>query len=73
MTLVRQAGQQGDALAQRRLESDLAAHGALGDGGDVVADAGESGEFVDAFLADQRRIHVGDQQPLGARRRAAGR
>ena len=61
-----QAGQKGDALAQRRLEGDFAAHGALGDGGDRRADARFGGEFVDAFLADQRRVHIGDEQFLGA-------
>ena len=33
--VARQARQQRDALAQRRLEGDLAAHRALGDGGDL--------------------------------------
>ena len=63
--------QQRDALAQGRLEGDLAAHGPLGDRGDRSR-ARRSGKFVDAFLADQRRIHVGDQQALAALR-AAGR
>ena len=53
-----------DALAQRRLELDLAAHGALGDRGDDGLQPGHVGEFVDAFLADHGRIHVGDDEAL---------
>ena len=60
----RQAREQRDALAQRRLEVDLAAHRPLGDRGDVVAEAHDGRELVDAFLADQGRIHVGHEQPL---------
>ncbi len=56
--------EQRDALAQRRLESDLAAHGALGDRRDPALEAGIIGEFVDAFLADHGGIHVGDEQLL---------
>ena len=48
----RQVLQERDALAQRRLEGDLAVHGARGDGCHLVADAGDGGQFVDAFLAD---------------------
>ena len=73
MTRQRQIREQADPFAQGALEFDLAAHRALGDRGDMRADADRGGEFVDAFLPDQRRIHVGDQQALGARRRAAGR
>ena len=58
--------QQGDALPQRRLESDLAAHGALGDAGDFVAQPDLGGQLVDAFLLDQGGIHVGDEEPLAA-------
>jgi tRNA dimethylallyltransferase len=65
----RQAGEQRDALAQRRLERDLAPHRALGDRGDAIPHAGICRELVDAFLADQRRIHVGDQEALQAMRR----
>ena len=63
---VGQALQQRDALAQRRLELELAAHGALGDGGDVRLQAGVVGQFVDALLADHGGIHVGEEQPLAA-------
>jgi tRNA dimethylallyltransferase len=67
-----QTGEQRDPFAQRRLEGDVAAHRPLGDRGDIGADAGETGEFVDAFLTDHRRVHIGDEQPLGARRSGLG-
>ena len=66
--LFRQALEQLDALAQRRLELDLAAHRALGDGRDVGAQADQRRELVDAFLADQGRVHVGHHEPLLAPR-----
>ena len=56
--------EQRDALAQRRLEGDLAAHGALGDRGHLLLQADEIGEFVDAFLADHGGVHVGEEQLL---------
>ncbi len=61
-----EALQQGHALAQRRLEGDLAAHGALGDGRDMLLQADEVGELVDAFLADHGGVHVGEEQLLAA-------
>ena len=60
----RQALQQRNALAQRRLELDLAAHGAFGDRGDMRLQPGEIGELVDAFLADHGGIHVGEKKLL---------
>ncbi len=67
---LRQAREQADAPAQGRLEGDVAAHRLLGDRGHMLADPGEGGELVDAFLADQGRIHVGDQEAfLPARQR----
>ena len=42
--------QQCDALAQRRREFDFAAHGPLGDRGDMRLEADIVGKFVDAFL-----------------------
>ena len=66
----RQALEQRDALAQRRLEFDLAAHRAFGDRSDMRLEAGEVGQFVDAFLADHGGIHVGQQKllaPVGLR------
>ncbi len=62
----RQALEQRDALAQRRLEFDLAAHRPLGDRRDVRFQADVIRELVDAFLADHGGIHVGDEQPLAA-------
>jgi len=56
--------QQRDALAQRRLERDLAAHRAFGDFCDMILQPGEIGQFVDAFLADHGGIHVGEKKPL---------
>ncbi len=61
-----QAVKQSDALAQRRRERNLAPHRPLGDRGDARADPGDIRKFVDAFLADQRRIHIRDQEPLPA-------
>jgi tRNA dimethylallyltransferase len=63
-----QTSQQGDALAQRGREGNLAPHRPLGDGGDAVADPGEGGKLVDAFLADERRVHIRNQQALPATR-----
>ena len=60
----RQTFEQRHALAQRRLERDLAAHGTLGDGRDMRLEPGEVGELVDAFLADHGGIHVGEEQFL---------
>jgi len=54
--------EQGDALAQRRLEGDLAAHGAFGDGGHMGLHADEIGELIDAFLPDHGGIHVGEDE-----------
>ena len=45
----RQALEHGHPLAQRGLEADLAAHGPLGDGGDLGLHADEVGEFVEAL------------------------
>jgi len=66
----RQAAQQRDALAQGRLEGDLAAHRPLGDPGDMRADADKGRKLVDAFLPDQGRIHVGHDEFLLPARRA---
>ena len=61
-----QALEHADALAQRRLEFELAAHGAFGDGGDLRLEAGHVGQLVQAFDIDDGGIHVGDQQFLAA-------
>ena len=60
------AREERDALAQRRLEGDLAAHRSLGDGGDRRPRADLGRHLVDALLLDQRRIHVGDQEPFAS-------
>lgn len=65
----RHALQQGDALAQGRFELDLATHGTLGDFSDMFLQAHDGGQLVDAFLADHRRIHIGEEQRLAAGRR----
>ena len=57
---------QPDAFAQRIGKIDLAAHGAHGDGFDLVAKARHDAQLIDAFLLDHGRIHVGDEQPLAA-------
>lgn len=64
----RDAFQQPNALSQRRLEFELAAHGAFGDLGDLLLQADIGGELVDALLADHGRIHVGEEQALAAGR-----
>ncbi len=63
-----QALQQCDALAQRRLELDFAAHRALGDPGDMRLQADIIRQLVDAFLADHGGIHVGQQKLLAPQR-----
>ena len=60
----RQPLQQRHAFAQRRLERDFAAHGALCDGGDMGLEARKVRQFVDAFLADHGGIHVGEKKLL---------
>jgi tRNA dimethylallyltransferase len=64
-----QASEQRDALTQGWRKGNLAPHRPLGDGGDAVADTGEGRKFVDAFLADQGRIHIRDQEALPAMRK----
>ena len=51
-------------FAERRLEGNLAAHRPLGNRPDMVAEADHRGELVDAFLADDGRIHIGHEQLL---------
>ena len=63
-TLTGRSFKQRDALAQRRLEFDLAAHRAFGDRGDMRLQPGEIGQFVDAFLADHGGIHVRQKKLL---------
>ena len=56
--------EQRHALAQSRLEGDLAAHGALGDLGDFLLQPDIIRQLVDAFLADHGGIHVRQEQAL---------
>jgi len=49
-------------VGETLLEVDLAAHGGGGDRGDLLADAGQLGEFVDDFGLDQGRVHVKDEE-----------
>jgi hypothetical protein len=58
--------QQADAFAQRRFEADLAAHRALGDFRDLRLQSQFGGKLVDAFLLDDGRIHVRDEELLAA-------
>ena len=59
-----QSFEERDPLAQRRLEGDLAPHRALGDRRDMGPGSDEIGKFVDAFLLDHGRIHVGEEKAL---------
>ncbi len=48
----RKAGEQRDALSQRSLKRNFAAHGLFGDGGDAGLEVKLGCQFVDTFLAD---------------------
>ena len=69
MTVSGRPASKRDAFAQGRLEGDFAAHRAFGDRRDMRADADARREFVDTFLADQGRIHIGEEQLLAPARR----
>jgi hypothetical protein len=58
--------EQAHPLLQRPLEIELAVHRPGGDVGHVGAHPGLVGQLVDAFLPDNRGIHVGYQQALPA-------
>lgn len=62
-----EAREKANSLPQCARKIQFALHRPLRDSGDLLLEASEIGEFVDAFLADDRRIHVSDQQPLPAR------
>src|SRR5690606_23839424 len=53
-----QALQQAQALLEAGTEIQLAAHGPLGDFGDLLTDSGGLGQLVDHLGLDQRRVHV---------------
>src|SRR5690606_14816215 len=57
--------EQGHAAAQRLGEVDLAAHGLLGDPGDLVETAGVGGQQLDDLAADEGGVDVHDDEPLG--------
>ena len=59
----RDAGEQGDALPQGRLEVELAAHRALGDPGDLALMPAVGGEELDHLALDQGRVDVHHDQP----------
>src|SRR5690606_17462566 len=64
-------GEQRDPLAQGALEVELAAHGGLGDLGDLVEAAGVLGEQLDDLALDEGGVDVHDDEPLGAPVQAA--
>ena len=61
-----EAAHQRHTLAQRLRKIQFAPHGAIGDRLDGFARARQDADFVDAFLVDHGRIHIGDEQPLAA-------
>ena len=69
MTPTGEVFQKRHALAERRFEGDLAAHGTFRNGRDFLLQPHVIGQFVDAFLADHGGIHVRQEQALPARRR----
>lgn len=62
-----EAAQHGDAFAQGGGEIDFAVHGAGGDGGDLVFDAGFGGDFIECFAGDDGAVHVGHEHGFAAR------
>ncbi len=58
---VRQSGQQGNPFAQCRFELDFTVHGPCRNGGDLVLQPHLGSQFIDAFLINHGRIHVGNQ------------
>ena len=67
----RLAFEQGDTLAQRRREIQLAVHGAVGDVGDARRDADQIGHLVEHLVLDRGQFHVGDQQRFAPASRRA--
>src|SRR6185503_16350996 len=59
--------EQAHSLSQRTRKIELAVHRALGDARDLLLETRVVRELVDAFLANDRRIHVGDEEALPAR------
>ena len=63
---LRDALEQRDALAQGRLEVELAAHRRLGDAGDLDLLAGVGGEHLDDLALDEGGVDVHHDQPDAA-------
>ena len=63
-----QPAQQPDPLGQRLGKVEFTLHRAFGDVGDLVLQAREVGQFIDAFGGNHGRIHVGYEHPRHARR-----
>ena len=61
-----QAGQRGDPGVQALGEVELAAHGGLGDCGDLGGPAGVLGEQLDDLVLDQRGVDVHHDEPTAA-------
>lgn len=61
-----QAFQQRHTLAKGWLETDFTPHGTLCDLRNFRLDAEFSGKFINAFLFDDGRIHIRDEEPLAA-------
>ena len=57
-----------DARVERLFEIEFAVHRPRRDGADLGLEPERIGQFVDAFLLDHGRIHVGDEELLAAMR-----
>ncbi len=57
-------GEPAHALAKGGLKVQFATHRAFCHGPDGTSNTGHVGQFIDAFLLDDRRIHIRDQQRL---------
>ena len=60
------AAEQCHTFIQRRLEIQLAAHGAFGNRNDRLGKAGDARHVVKGFGGDDCAVHIGEQQPLAA-------
>lgn len=69
--LLRQPFEQRDPPDQRLGEVELAAHGVVGDPGDLVQAPGVPGQQLDDLVLDQRRVDVHHDEALGAAVQAA--
>jgi tRNA dimethylallyltransferase len=62
-------GQQRGASLERSDKVDLRIHRLAGDLGDMRANAEDHCQFVEHFVFDNRRLEIGDEQPLAPLRR----